>query len=97
MCIGGRPKKPDPPAPIIVPPAPPPAPPPPPPPVAPPPPPPPRQVSYVGKTEGGFRAGRKKKKDRSQSSKGTGSLRIARTGVKVAGAGGQNSSSGVQV
>ena len=97
MCLGGgnrpAPKPTPPPAPAPLPPAPPP----PPPPVAPAPPPPPRQVSTIGKSEGGFKAGRKKKKDRAQSSKGTGSLRIQRSGVKVAGAGGKDSSSGVQV
>ena len=97
MCLGGgnkpAPTPTPPPAPAPLPPAPPP----PPPPVAPAPPPPPRQVSTIGKSEGGFKAGRKKKKDRSQASKGTGSLRIQRSGVKVAGAGGKDSSSGVQV
>ena len=97
MCLGGgnkpapRPAPPPAPAPL------PPAPPPPPPPPVPAPPPPPRQVSTIGKSEGGFKAGRKKKKDRAQSSKGTGSLRIQRSGVKVAGAGGKDSGSGVQV
>ena len=95
MCFGGGSKPPTPappPAPAPLPQAPPP----PPPPAMPAPPPPPRQVSSIGKAEGGFKAGRKKKKDRSQASKGTGQLRIARTGVKVAGSQ-EGGSSGVKV
>ena len=66
------------------------APPPPPPPAAPAPPPPPRQVENFSSGEGGttFKPGKKRKKDRSQSAKGTGSLRIPRTGVNTGSDGG---------
>ena len=71
------------------------APPPPPPPAAPAPPPPPRQVSNLSSDEGGttFKPGKKKKKDRGQQSRGTGSLRIPRTGVNT----GSDSGGGVNV
>lgn len=96
MCLGGGGSKPSPP-PYIPPPPPPvapaPAPLPPPTPVAPPP---PRQISGVGQSgaEGGFKAGRKRKKDRSAVSRGTGQLRIPRTGVSTGG-GGDKGPSGV--
>ena len=91
MCLGGGNKPaprpaPPPPAPYI---------PPPPAPVAPPPPPappPPRQVSNISGSEGGFKAGKKKKKDRSQVAKGTGQTRIPRVGVQLQSSGGDNSS-----
>lgn len=94
MCLGGgrqpsapRPAPPPPPPPV----APAPAPLPPPTPVAPPP---PRQVSGVGKSaEGGFKAGRKRKKDRGAVARGTGQLRIPRTGVSTSGS--SDSASGV--
>ena len=93
MCLGGGNRRPAPPPPLPPPPAPTPAPAPaplpPPPPVAPP----PRQVSNVSGAEGGFKAGKKKKKDRSQVAKGTGRTRIPRVGVSVASQGG--SSTGV--
>lgn len=66
------------------------APPPPPPPAAPAPPPPPREVGNLATDEGGttFKPGKKRKKDRSQAAKGTGSLRIPRTGVNTGAQGG---------
>ena len=84
MCLGGGRKPAPPPPPLPPPPAPAPAPAPlpPPPPVAPPPP--PRQISNVSDAQGGFKAGRKKKKDRSQVAKGTGQTRIPRTGIQIA-------------
>ena len=95
MCLGGRggqrPPAPAPP-PIINNPAPAPAPVQAPPPVAPPPP--PRQISNItGGAEGGFKPGRKKKKDRSQVAKGTEQTRLPRVGVQIAGGG--KSESGV--
>ena len=83
MCLGGGNKPAPPPPPLPPPPAPAPAPAPlpPPPPVAPPPP--PRQVSNVTAAEGGFKPGKKKKKDRSQVAKGTGRTRIPRVGVSL--------------
>lgn len=96
MCLGGgnnRPAPrpaPPPPAPYIPPPPAPVAPP------APPAPPPPRQISNISSSgEGGFKAGRKKKKDRSQVAKGTGQTRIPRVGVQLAQSGGNKSESGV--
>ena len=83
MCLGGgnkpapRPAPAPAPAPYIPPPPPPVAPP------APPAPPPPRQISNVSGSEGGFKAGRKKKKDRSQVAKGTGQTRIPRIGINT--------------
>ena len=93
MCLGGG-NKPSPapaPAPYVPPPLPP-APPPvaPPAPVAPPP---PRQISNVSSGEGGFKAGKKKKKDRSQVAKGTGQTRIPRIGINTQSTG--KSESGV--
>jgi hypothetical protein len=92
MCLGGGRRRSSPPPPPPPPaPAPPPAPLPPPPPVAPPPP--PRQISNVSGAEGGFKAGKKKKKDRSQVAKGTGRTRIPRVGISTASS--ANTSSGV--
>lgn len=89
MCLGGGNRRPAPP-PLPPPtPAPAPAPLPPPPPVAPPP---PRQVSNVGGAEGGFKAGKKKKKDRSQVAKGTGRTRIPRVGVSLSSTAGSSQS-----
>jgi hypothetical protein len=47
-------------------------------------------VENLSSGEGGstFKPGKKKKKDRGQQSRGTGSLRIPRTGVNVGQAGG---------
>ena len=93
MCLGGsRPRPAPPPPPLPPPPAPPPAPLPPPQPVAPPP---PRQVSNVGGAEGGFKAGKKKKKDRSQVAKGTGRTRIPRVGVSLSSTASAGNQSGV--
>jgi hypothetical protein len=91
MCLGGGNRRPAPPPPPLPPPtpAPAPAPLPPPPPVAPPP---PRQVSNVGGAEGGFKAGKKKKKDRSQVAKGTGRTRIPRVGVSLSSTSGSSQS-----
>ena len=63
-----------------------PPPPPPPPPPAPAPPPPPRRVDNFVQDEGGttFKPGKKRKKDRAQAAKGTGQLRIPRTGAQIA-------------
>ena len=79
-----RPLPPPPPAPLPQ------ASPPPPPPAAPAAPPPPREVGNLSTDEGGttFKPGKKRKKDRSQASKGTGSLRIPRTGVNTGAQGG---------
>ena len=65
-------------------------PPPPPPPPAPAPPPAPRRVDNFVQDEGGttFKPGKKRKKDRSQAAKGTGQLRIPRTGAQVSGGAG---------
>lgn len=67
-----------------------PAPPPPPPPPAPAPPPPPRRVENFAQDEGGttFKPGKKRKKDRSQLAKGSGQLRIPRTGANLSGGSG---------
>ena len=67
-----------------------PAPPPPPPPPAPAPPPPPRRVENFQQDEGGttFKPGKKRKKDRSQLAKGSGQLRIPRTGANLSGGSG---------
>lgn len=61
--------------------------PPPPPPAAPAPPPKPRRVDNFVADEGGttFKPGKKKKKDRAQLAKGTGQLRIPRTGTNMSG------------
>ena len=65
-------------------------PPPPPPPPAPAPPPPPRRVDNFQQDEGGttFKPGKKRKKDRSQLAKGSGQLRIPRTGTNLSGGSG---------
>ena len=86
-----RPKPPPPPAPVVFQQAPAP----PPPPAAPAPPPPPRRVENLSSDEGGttFKPGKKRKKDRGQAARGTGSLRIPRTGVNTGG----NSGGGVNV
>ena len=62
-------------------------PPPPPPPPAPAPPPPPRRVENLVSDEGGttFKPGKKRKKDRAQLAKGSGQLRIPRTGTNLSG------------
>ena len=96
MCLGGgsKPRPPAPAPPPIINNPPPPAPTPAPAPVAPPPP--PRQISNISSgSEGGFKAGKKKKKDRSQVAKGTGQTRIPRVGVQLAQSGGSKSESGV--